>query len=232
LLLSGSPKVKRPSTSTVLGTYLTDRLEDQGWKTEKLALKASLRYDAGQKDLLDAVDQAGLVILSFPLYNDCLPVWVIKALQVIASHVQNLSRPPGFRFAAIVNNGFPEAFQCLPALAICRQFAAQCGIAWAGSLAMGAGEALSSGIPFNEKKGLPPVKHVIRALDCSGAALAQGESIPPEAVKLISQNPIPFTPFAGWRWMFMQVAGRRWEREAAGHGVGQAQLLAKPYSSR
>ena len=61
------------------------------------------------------------------------------------------------------------------ALAICRCFADRCGITWAGSLAMAAGEALGSEQDLTQvKRSGPPVKHVIQALDMAGEAFVKG----------------------------------------------------------
>src|SRR5262249_34542781 len=125
LLIVGSPKTKTPSTSGVLGSYLLERLKDHGWEIDSLTLRASLRYDSGQQELLSATDNADLLLLTFPLYVDSLPFLVTKALELIASHRQTLPNRRPQRLAIIANNGFPEATQNALALAICRCFADQ-----------------------------------------------------------------------------------------------------------
>jgi len=90
LLIVGSPKTKSPSTSGVLGRYLLERLKERGWETESLTLRAGLRLEAGQRELLSSTDRADLLLLAFPLYVDSLPFLVTKALEVIASHRQTL----------------------------------------------------------------------------------------------------------------------------------------------
>jgi hypothetical protein len=90
---------------------------------------------------------------------------------------------------AIVNSGFPEIHQNAVALAICEEFAAQSGIAWAGGLALGGG-GMVGGQPLTEtKRSGPPVKHVIQALDLTAAALSDGLPVPAQAVKLMAKNP-------------------------------------------
>jgi hypothetical protein len=134
LLIVGSPKVKRPSTSGVLGGYLLERLKQNGWETQSSTLRAGLRREEEQAKLLTAVDTANLLILAFPLYIDSLPFLMTKALQVITKHrLENPNRLPQ-SVVAISNNGFIEAHQNNVALAICHQFAKQSQIAWAGAL--------------------------------------------------------------------------------------------------
>jgi hypothetical protein len=232
LLIVGSPKTKSPSTSGVLGGYLLERLKANGWETESLTLRASVRLGPGHEELLSSTDRADLLLLAFPLYVDSLPFLVTKALEVIASHRQAVPNKRLQRLVAIVNNGFPEAAQNALALAICRRFAAQSGITWAGGLAMGAGEALSSGQSLTApiRSGLP-FGHVIDALDMAGAALAEGQPLPGEAARLIAKGPIPLLHFSVWRWLFVKMGNRYWRTRAARFGVSKKGLLAQPFAS-
>jgi len=139
LLIVGSPKTNSPSTSSVLGSYLLERLGDRGWETESLTLRASLRREEGEAALVASTDRAGLILLVFPLYADALPFLVTKALAVISAHRRASATPTPKRLVAIVNSGFPETHQNAVALAICQEFAAQSGLAWSGGLALGGG---------------------------------------------------------------------------------------------
>ena len=231
LLIVGSPKTKSPSTSGVLGGYLLERLRELGWETESLTLKAGLRQEKGKQDLVSSVDRADLLLLVFPLYIDALPFLVTKALEVIATHRQAMHNARPQRLFALVNNGFPEAHQNTLALAICHFFAAQSGMRWAGGLAMGAGEALSSGQSLTSKdRSGPPVKHVIHALDMTAAALAEERPVPHEAVTMIAKNPIPLVPFPFWRWIFAKAGTWHWQRQAAQNGVSKGKMVDRPYA--
>lgn len=232
LLIVGSPKVKESSTSAVLGGRVRDGLAQRGWETETLKLKAGLRQDAGRAELLSAADRADLLILAFPLYIDSPPILVGEALRTIAENRRTQPEPRRQRLAVIVNNGFPEAFQNNAAVAICRQFAVQNGIAWAGALAMGAGEAISSGAPLAEASpsGLP-TGHAVRALDEAAASLAEGQPVSVQAATGIAAVPIPGMPFEAWRGMFIQTAGQHWEQGVAANGLEPGQILDRPYEN-
>jgi hypothetical protein len=231
LLIVGSPKTKSPSTSGVLGGYLLERLRERGWETESLTLKAGLRYEKGRQDLVSSLDRADLLLLVFPLYIDALPFLVTKALETMELHRRMTHEARPQRLFVLVNNGFPEALQNTLALAMCHRFAAQSGMSWAGGLAMGAGEALSSGQLLTTKhRSGPPVKHVIQALDMIAVALDEGRTVPHEAVTMIAKNPIPFVPFSTWRWIFVKAGARLWQREAAAKGVSKEDMLARPYA--
>jgi len=231
LLIVGSPKTNSPSTSYVLGSYLLERLGDRGWKTESLTLRAGISRQDGEAALLAPVNRAGLILLVFPLYADALPYLVTKALAVIAAHRQATADRSSKRLVAIVNSGFPEIHQNAVALAICEEFAAQSGIAWAGGLALGGGGMIGGQSLTETKRSGPPVKYVIQALDLTAAALSAGLPVPAQAVKLMAKNPVPFMPFALWRWIYMRFGGRGFEQEAARNGISRDRLLDQPYAA-
>jgi hypothetical protein len=233
LLLVGSPKTKSPSTSGVLGEELLGRLASAGWETESLTLKPSTFREAGQPELLAAVDEADLVVLAFPLYIDTVPYLVAKALEVIAEHrlaAGDGARPQGL--FALANNGFPEAHQNNLAFAVVRRCAVRGGMAWLGAMALGAGEGILGGRPLTAKgeNGIPLFR-VSQALDAAGAALARGEAPPAEAVQGMASVPIPHMPRFIWHQMFMRGAASHWQKQAAGHGVSKAAMLAAPHGA-
>ena len=232
LLIVGSPKVKSPSTSAVLGGYVLNQLKQKGWETESLTLRRNLLNGEEPNDFLAAVERANLLLLAFPLYIDSLPFLMMKSLEVMAKYLSLNPQKRSKRLLAIVNNGFPEAHHNAVALGICRQFAADTGMVWSGGLAMGAGEALFGGLPIEgtERAGRPPVKHIIQALELASAALAKGQMIPPEAGKLMAQTPIPLMPSSLWRWLFIKIANQRWRSIAKVNQVGGEELWAQPYA--
>jgi hypothetical protein len=227
LLLVGSPKTGEPSTSAILGGFLLDRLQDRGWETETLTLRASLNRVEGQRELLSAADRAGLVLLASPLYVDSLPYLVTKALAVLAAHRRAGGVAPGQRLLAIVNSGFPETHQNAVAMAICREFAAQSGLAWAGGLVLPGGGIIGTQPLTEAKRSGPPIRHVVAALEMTAAALAEGLPAPATAVEMMAKSPMPF---AIWRRLYMWMGGKGFEKLAAKNGVGKQQMLAQPYT--
>lgn len=149
----------------------------------------------------------------------------------MAAHRRVGAQPPPQRVAAIVNSGFPEARQNAVALAICREFAAQSGMGWAGGLVL-TGGGMIGGRPLTEKRrSAPPVKHMIQSLDLTTAALAEGLPVPPAAMRLMARNPLPFLPFALWRWIYIRFGGNGFEQEAASNGIRKSRLLDQPYAA-
>jgi hypothetical protein len=203
LLLIGSPKVTR-STSESLGTYLLDKIREQGVETEKLLIAPAVKTEQGIDGLLNALDRSDLVVLAFPLYIDSLPYPVIKALELIALHWQKTGGAGKKRFIAICNCGFPEAKHTDTALAMCRQFARETGVEWAGGLGLGCGGSID-GRHLNERGGM--VRNVKRSLEIAAEALSRGEAVPEEAIQLMAKRLMPV-------WLYLLFGGSGWKRRA------------------
>jgi len=186
LLLVGSPKGQN-STSASLGNYLFDRLRIKGFETQMLLAHRAIRDQRSQEALRHSVAKADLMVLSFPLYIDCLPFPMIRALEIISEQTR---RDHGRiqRIAALANCGFPEAFHTETALAICGQFARETGRRWAGGLALGGGGVIN-GLPLGKIRRR--ARNVIRSLDLAADALAQNRDIPQEAVSLMARPLVP-----------------------------------------
>jgi multimeric flavodoxin WrbA len=229
LIVVGSPKINTRSASNVLAGRLLNRLRESGWETETLTLKANLGQEAGQAELCSSVDLADLLVLVFPLYIDALPFLMTKVLEVVAAHRQGTPAGRRQRLAVVCNSGFPESDQSAVASAICHQFAAQTGMIWAGSLAIGGGGAL--GGQSLTANNYPGVRHVIRALDLTASALSEGQPIPQEAVAATMRSPIPFIPFTAWCWLYGRVGGKGMQRQAIENGVSKYDLLARPLAA-
>jgi NADPH-dependent FMN reductase len=227
LLIVGSPKTNEPSTSGALGNFLLDQLAKLGWETESLTLRGSLHRAEAQSELLSAADRASLVILAFPLYVDALPYLPTRALTMIAAHRQTARDPAQQRFVAIVNSGFPETHQNAVALAICREFASQCGMSWAGGLAFAAGGTIGGQPLTDAKRNGPPVRYVIAALDMTAKALDKGLPVPAEAGKLIAKHHIPA---ALWNRLYLFMASDSFRKLAEKNGISKETLLAQPYA--
>ena len=85
LLLVGSPRTRK-STFNSLGGYLFEQLQARSMQVETIYPHTVLRSAAKTQELLDAVEDADLVTLAFPLYLDSLPAPVIEMLERISEH--------------------------------------------------------------------------------------------------------------------------------------------------
>lgn len=214
VLLVGSPRTAK-STSHALGGHLMQQLEARGMQTQTIHIHTSINSAQRTQDMLNAVQQADLLVLASPLYVDSLPAPVIRALEKIASQPHEKTT----RFAAIANCGFPEAQHNQAMLAICAQFASEKGFAWQGGLSLGGGEGLVHGTPLNQLDGRAiPIR---QALNMAAEALAQGMPIPQKAIQLLARPIVP-----AWLYRFLGTFG--WEKAAKKYGR-QNQLNHQPY---
>jgi multimeric flavodoxin WrbA len=204
-LLVGSPKGPS-STSNSLGTFLLERLQQNGVTTEKKYICQCLGSE-NRTALLRLVDESDLIILAFPLYVDSLHSQVIETLELIVEHEKTKHEFCKKSFAAIANSGFPGAQHNDTALAVCRLFAKQAGFNWAGGLAMGGG-GMIAGLPLDEMGG--QARNQKKALEIAAEALSRGEPIPKEAVVLMSKLGFP-------RWLYIWMGNRGWKQEAKKH---------------
>ncbi|WLE97348.1 MAG: NAD(P)H-dependent oxidoreductase [Candidatus Electrothrix communis] len=232
LLIIGSPKKKHSSTSTVLGSYLLNILQQQNIETESLTLDESLMHCKAQHDLCLAVERADIILLACPLYVDSLPFLATKALEVISLHRKNVPTRDPKIILPIINSAF-EPYQNRVALAICQNFASESGMLWAGGLAMGAGEALISGNSLTGFKGFrdsirPPLFYVTRSLKATARALAKGEPVHENTVRLLAKKPAPLISSNVWHSLFIKAANRLIKKEAVSNGLTMQEIFEAP----
>jgi multimeric flavodoxin WrbA len=199
LLLVGSPRGET-STSASLGTYLLKLLEEVGFYTAKGFIHRLVNRSEKIEELLSLINNADLIILSFPLYVDSLPAPVIKAMELIRDDRKEKQRK-NQDFIAISNCGFPESSQIEVGLEICKNFADEVNFNWRGGLALGGGGAVN-GRSLEERGGM--LRNVIKGLEITAEHLSKGGDVPNEAIELVSKSIIPSGMYKmmgnlGWR---------------------------------
>lgn len=75
------------------------------------------------------------------------------------------------------------------------------------------------------------MRHAVQTLKIASASLAEGQSVPAKAAKLMAKTPIPLMPFSLWRWLVIKMLRWGWRRGAAFNQVGAEELLAQPYEA-
>lgn len=225
LLIIGSPK-RLQSVSASLGAYLLEQLERRGFSGETVSIQRTFTRAQGfRASALDkpsdeswlTLDNADLVVLSFPLYIDSIPAPVIKAMEHIADRGRsNASKEQ--RLMAMVNSGFPEPCHSDTALAICRRFARDAGFLWTGGVAVGGGGALR---PERLQNQGGMARNAMRALESAAEALADGKTAEELGVDRSVKTLIP-------AWAYVLAGNAYWKKRARRHGV-RAGLDARPY---
>lgn len=219
LLLVGSPRGRR-SSSTSVGSYLLNLVQERGLETETLWIREQLTNDERTSQMLDAISGADIVILTAPLYDDCQPYLVTRTMELIADQ-EDMA---GKRFIPIVNCGFPEAEHITAvAIPIYRKFASMVGFEWVGSLAIGGGEMLQ-GVQGKQLDEIGSVANGLkRTLGEIAEALVSGTSYSDESIIAYPRfflNPI-MTKIMVW------INNRSWKSQAEKNG---GVVDAKPYA--
>ncbi len=205
-------------TSASLAGYLAARLAREGMNCEAILVHRCVETDKGLDTLLKSVDRADLVVLAFPVYAGGLPGPAVRVLESMARRRAAVRAIMPKRFCAIANCGLPDAAECDTALAVCRIFTRQCGMIWAGGLALGGGEVLA-GKPLTRSRLL--ARNAMRALAIAAKALAAGSPVPFKAASLMAR---PLMPWPLYLWL----AHVRFFREARRSGAG-ARIFDRPY---
>lgn len=217
LLLVGSPKAKG-GASLKLGSYILENLKKKGYTTD--VFQAITITDGDEVDFLSKLDQADLIIVSFPLYYDSLPAPFIRTLELISAHRRNNESAKTQQMITIANCGFVEASQIQTALRICKCFAEQSGFQWLGGLALGGGGVVENQ-PI-EAKGM--TANIAKALDLTIEAAVNGMAISDEACRAMSKQSIPSRLYAiGGNLMWKKMARKMNTLD---------KLYAKPYQKQ
>jgi len=218
LLLVGSPRVKG-STSHSLLSYLKSQLSKRGFSVDLMMVHSSLRSQEKITKMLDAMNNAEVIVLAAPLYVDCLPAPVIETMELFAKYRKQQKSSIQSSFAAIVNSGFPEAHHNNLALEICREFANEVNMEWIGGLPFGGGQSIDGA--SLEKAGMR-ARHVRPALDSLATALSDKAPVPIEAIERISKPVIA-------KSLYVRFGKMRWHKIAKKNGV-RDKLENRPYA--
>jgi hypothetical protein len=201
LLLVGSPRGKK-STSLSLGKYLCERLEEKDLSINYGFIHLLVIRKEKHEKLISLVNQANIIILSYPLYVDQLPSPVIKALEILHRNKEKIKQREAKNFLAIGNCGFPEASQIDLSLNICKNFSISMDFRWRGGIKVGGGEAIH-GKDLNKRGKI--VRNQKQGLNVAAEAILEDKNIPLEAIELASKDIIPKGLYKwmgniGWRF--------------------------------
>ena len=220
LLLSGSPRGNKSSSNSI-SKYLEPLLQEKGLEPKLIMIRSHLTSDEKFLLMLDAIEEANILILTAPLYDDCQPYIVTKLMESIIIQKRKVA---GKLFIPIINCGFAESHHITAvAISIYRRFVSESDMKWGGSIAIGAGEGLEgkSGKQLNELGGLANGTRntLIKMVDI----LAEGKEFSDEVIEVLPSI------FRGrlLGWFFVWLNNRGWKKEAKKHGE---KVDARPYN--
>ncbi|NLI97040.1 NAD(P)H-dependent oxidoreductase [bacterium] len=216
--LVGSPKGASSNSSSITD-YLLKKLSESGLETEKLLIYAEHRRDKELEEVINKVDEANVVVVTFPLYVDSMPARLTRALELIHASRKGKKPQKDQRFVAICQCGFPESHQNNLALDMCKRFAELSGFRWIGGIPIGGGGIIGE---QNLEEAGGRVKHITSALDIAASAIAEDSEIPEDAINAASKLPIP-------KRMYLMIGNMGWNSIARKNGLKRRQMFAKPY---
>lgn len=136
-LVNGSLRGRKASSLRFL-SMVDKRLSRRGIVAERVAVRARVPHGY-LADLLGTLDQAGAVVLAFPLFNYCLPSGLMRLLEAWAGWEGRRPGPRPTRVYAIVNCAYPVPETNLEAMSVMRHFCDRLGLQWRGAIAIGGG---------------------------------------------------------------------------------------------
>ncbi len=221
LLLVGSPRGKK-STSNSISNYLEPLFQEKGLEPKLMVVRNQLLSDEKLSQMLDAIEDADILILTAPLYDDCQPAPVAKLMESIIIQQRKVE---GKLFIPIINCGFPGSHNITAAaLPIYRRFAFKAGMKWGGSIAISAGEGFGGryGKQLNELGGMAISTRV--TLEKMVGILAEGKEFSDEVIEVLPS--IFQSRLLGW--FFIWLIGRSWWKSEGKKHVEN--VNARPYS--
>lgn len=216
VLLIGSPK-GNGGTSASIGNFILKKLQNDGITLETHHVGKAVKKEEKWDLLVEAVDAADSVILSFPLYWDSLPSHLIEALERLHAHRKEIERKNAQNLYVVVNNGFPETWHNEVAITMCHHFAKEAGFKWRGALNIGGGAAINEK-PLEETGGM--TLRLRKTLEMAAAVMVKGEAIPIEVDKRLKKQLYP-------SWVVL-LTNFGWRRHAKTKGAKHP-LRARPY---
>ena len=221
-MVCASPKARASTSAALLrmlcGHLTKTQVTELFWSNDKLT-----------EEELEGLGGCRTLVLAFPLYVDCLPSHLLRCLeQLRQSAADGRARLPQ-RVYAIVNNGFYEATQNIPAIEVIRLWCRRVGITFAGGLAVGCGGMVASVYRAAGANG--PLKRIdaqlgrlaenIEGTQNGGAGYRQGKivTVQPDFPRILYK----MMAEAGWRdaarknGIKVRELGKRWEAGGGGN---------------
>ena len=217
LILLGSPK-RMTGASANLGNYIGGRLKADGLAVETMAAYGIAESTEDLEHLMESLDRADLLLVSFPLYWDTLPSGLTEAFLKIIEMKERLGNKKR-SLAAVCNCGFPESSNCHGALRSVELFGQRMGMEFLGGMAIGQGGVLGDG--RLEDSSL--FKKNLARLGIAAGHLSKGERVPEAVIEELGR---PFIP----RFLYTLIGNMNWNSMAKKNGV-RGKMRARPYEA-
>ncbi len=243
LILVGSPKAKK-SASNNISQYIKDKIHENGVEAEIVYIAKHQKPDKMEK-LVKRASESELLIIVAPLYIDSIPAIAINFMEnyynyhgltikpvietqqkILAQQVNETQKEPKIqqRLLAIFNSGFPEPNHNDLAIDMCKNFASQTDMEWAGGITIGMGAAFENR-SLNDAGGM--ARNLRNGLDNVVESLVMGVPVPSEAELIASK---PLLPLFLAKFVMRWFGGRMWKSRVNDKSV-RNNMNNRPYET-
>lgn len=180
--------------------------------TEKPDILTIQPYLKDLDALVDALSDAGTLVLCMPLYVDGVPSQMVRLMERFEAHYHGGAK----RVYLLANMGLYESCQLRSLFAAVRQWCARMGFVCGGGLGVSAGElvgVLMEHIPFH----VGPTRRIAENMDRLAAAINAGKALPE-----LCAEPCGFP-----RALYIAIANLNWNRTAKANGLRPAELYRR-----
>ena len=227
------------SASHSLGSYMVSLLEAKEISSAYFRIYKTLNYEEKIAEMITAIDQSDIIIISSPLYIDSAPSKTIELMSCIneASKLGKFSQKKRLLFA-ISCGGFPEYYHNNIALRIYQQFALESEFEWAGGLPIGGAMTYAQhpmstmiqhvrSLPENDPRQYSYGKATMllnSVMTASVDYLSKSEVVPPLELQKLEKVMVPLQAF-------IQGGNGYWHELASKNGVLD-KIRDKPYEPK
>jgi len=154
-LINGSPKAQN-SASELLLDMLKEYLPG-----EEVKEYVSNKVELSEKTIMELL-QEEVLVFAFPLYIDSIPSHLLRCLEQVERTIKETQKETGQMVYTIVNNGFFDGKQNVPAIECIKNWCSRCGFSFGQGIGIGGGGMIGEikSIP----NGYGPKRNVSRAL--------------------------------------------------------------------
>lgn len=169
-MINGSPKAKNSASETLLSMLKKECGQEAGeivWNKSQV-----------QEGELSEVLESDVLVIAFPLYIDSVPSHLLRCLmqaeEYVRLHGKRENTREKIRVYVLLNNGFFQGKQNIPAIEVMKHWADRCGFVFGQAVGVGGGGMISfiKAVP----DGHGPKKNLTCALREMAGNIAQGKS--------------------------------------------------------
>lgn len=162
-MVNGSPKAKDSASGAILSML-------KGYCSQEV-MEISLNRTQMKEQEMAELLKCDAIVIAFPLYIDSVPSHLLRCLVQIEEYVHLHGLEKEIKTYVIINNGFFQGKQNLPAIEVMKHWTNRCGFSFGKALGVGGGGMIHFIKTIPEGQG--PKKNLTRGLKEIAEDIAQ-----------------------------------------------------------